>query len=143
MRRLAIAELRSEIQLPATYAAHSVFIGRLLYSYDPDDRKFATRNFAEYRPGDTMPNNAKFVGAYQTADDTFAVFDVTPGEADVPATPDLPDEARAHFVELWRAGFRTRWDKAWLAPDDEPLTTEIMVAVATLQEYGYGAVVSG
>ena len=32
--------------------------------------------------------------------------------------------------------------RAWVAPDDEPLTTELIMAVATLQEYGFGPVVS-
>lgn len=62
------------------------------------------------------------------------------------ATPlsglDLPADAEAAYRTITAGGFTLRGDKAWLAPDDEPLTTEQMMAVATLQEYGFGPVVS-
>lgn len=76
-----------------------------------------------------------------------------PFTPDEPATLDMPEGA-----EIVRLGLQgpahgqarltpTLWalvddDKAWIAPDDEPLTTEQMVAVATLHEHGFGSVVS-
>lgn len=142
MRRLDVCELRDSILLPASAVALDVFVGRLLYSFDPDDAAPTLRNFAEFRPCDDLPDHARFVGTYGAAENPAAVFDITPREPDVPATPDLPDAERSHFVALWRDGFRLRADRAWIAPDDEPLTTEQIIAVATLQERGYGAVVS-
>lgn len=102
-----------------------------------------TRTFRVFGTGHAIPDQARHVGSYDADPFVWHVFDVTPREADVPPTPSLPDDLRVHFVTLYRAGFRVRQPgAAWVAPNDEPLTTELMVAVAELQEYGYGAVVS-
>ena len=62
---------------------------------------------------------------------------------DVPA--DLPAGGHEHYRRLIAEGFTLRGDRGWIAPEDVPpghLSREQMVAVATLQEYGYGAVVN-
>lgn len=144
MRRLEVCEceLRDKIMLPASAVTLGVAVGQLFYSYDPDDAKPVARLFAEFRPGDELPDQARFIGSYGLP--LVAVFDITPREPNVPATPALGEGPRSHFVALWRDGFRLRADNAWIHPADEyePLTTEQMIAVATLEEYGYGAVVS-
>lgn len=101
-----------------------------------------SRTFGVFGTGHNLPDQAQHVGSYDADPFVWHVFDVTPREPDVPATPALGEGPRSHFVALWRDGFRLRGDRAWIAPDDEPLTTEQIIAVATLQERGYGAVVS-
>lgn len=64
------------------------------------------------------------------------------GVEPLPDGLDLPADGEAAYRTMTAGGFTLRADKAWLAPDDEPLTTEQMMAVATLQEYGFGSVVS-
>lgn len=68
----------------------------------------------------------------------------------------LPADAEAAYRTLTAAGFTRRAlndaEKGkdgncglvgvWVAPNDEPLTTELILAVATLQEHGFGPVVS-
>lgn len=66
----------------------------------------------------------------------------------------LPPEAEAHYRALMDDGFAWEWRhpghpgqfepaiRVWLAPTNEPLTREQIKALATLQEYGFGPIVS-
>jgi hypothetical protein len=143
-QRLDFAQLADTVRLPRTAVPLAVSIGRLLYSYDDSDRAPVARRFVECRPGEPIPAGARFVGSY-TAHGTLgsatpcAVYEIVD---DLPT--DLPVEMHGHYRELVGAGFTLRGDKAWLAPADvEPgrLTYEQVVAVASLQEHGYGPVV--
>lgn len=102
-----------------------------------------TRRFAVLRVGDFVPAGACYVGTWSRhlADGGLAfLYELI--EADVPA--DLPAEVHEHYRVLIADGFTLRSDKAWIAPADVPLghlTHEQIVAVVSLQEHGYGAVV--
>lgn len=113
------------------------------------------RQFAVIETGNSVPGRAVYVGTYLS---TFRgrvlswhVFELI--AEPLPDGLELPDNAADAYRLLTSAGFTTREVrdcelpngrplKAWVAPDDEPLTTEQMIAVATLQEHGFGAVVS-
>lgn len=98
------------------------------------------RRFRIFGTGHPLPRGARHVGTYSDGPFVWHVFEIV-GEP-LPDGLDLPADAEAAYRTLTAAGFKLRDDKAWIAPDDEPLTTEQMVAVATLHEHGFGSVVS-
>ncbi len=98
------------------------------------------RRFQILGTGHPLPRGARHVGTYGDGPFVWHVFEMV-GEP-LPDGLDLPADAEAAYRTMTAGGFTLRADKAWVAPDDEPLTTEQMMAVATLQEYGFGSVVS-
>ena len=109
------------------------------------------RRFRIFGTGHPLPRGARHVGTYGDVGGPFVwhVFEMV-GEP-LPDGLDLPADAEAAYRTLTGAGFKcegraapvpTGSIRCWLAPDDEPLTTEQIMAVATLQEYGFGPVVS-
>lgn len=151
MRRLKTYPALASVKLPSSATVLDVH-GRgaeqapaLVVSYDDTDAETEERRFAVLFPakGDAVPPGAVFVASWRLhpADGGIAcLFELA---EDFPA--DLPSEAYPHWRVLLRDGFTLRPDRAWLAPDDVPaghLSTEQIVAIATLQEYGYGSVVN-
>lgn len=149
MRRLKTYPVLSSIALPASAVVLNVHdrganqAAALVVSYDDVDEEKETRRFTLLRPGEPIPPGAQFVSSWRELDAPTApivcLFEL--GD-DMPAG--LPAEAYPHYRVLVRDGFTLRADRAWLAPHDVPaghMTTEQMVAVATLQEHGYGSVV--
>ena len=98
------------------------------------------RRFQIFGTGHPLPRGARHVGTYGDGPFVRHVFEMI-GEP-LPDGLDLPADAEAAYRTMTGGGFKLRDDKAWLAPDDEPLTTEQMMAVATLHEHGFGSVVS-
>jgi len=110
-----------------------------------DDRPSATHRFVVYGTGAPLPRHGVYVGTYDAGPFVWHVFHMV-GEP-LPDGLDLPADAEAAYRTMTAAGFvsndyRVPGSAAWIAPDDEPLTTELIMAVATLQEYGFGPVVS-
>lgn len=111
-----------------------------LWALVDTEAELEPRQFRVFGTGHAVPPGAQHVGSYQAEPFVWHVFEIVD---DVPA--DLPAEAYPHWRVLQRDGFTLRADRAWLAPDDVPaghLSTEQLIAVATLQEHGYGAVVN-
>lgn len=118
----------------------------LVVSYDDVDEEKIERRFVVLRSGDAIPPGTVFVKSWRrdgcgpNMQGVFCLFERV--GFDVPA--DLPAEAYPHWRVLQRDGFTLRDDRAWLAPSDDmpsDLSREHAIAVATLQEYGYGSVV--
>lgn len=133
--------LRLAMQGPAHGRAHlTPTIWALVDSDNPTEQ----RRFAVYGTGHDLPRHARYVGTWDAPPFVWHVFELV-GEP-LPDGLDLPADAEAAYRTLTSAGFRHVDDRMptarWVAPDDEPLTTEQMVAVATLQEHGFGAVTS-
>lgn len=115
-----------------------------------DDEEPEVRRFRIYGTGHPLPRHSRHVGTYGDGPFVWHVFELL-GEP-LPDGLDLPADAEAAYRTLTSAGFVSvdrstspgldTTGKAWQAPDDEPLTTELIMAVATLQEYGFGPVVS-
>ena len=99
--------------------------------------------FQIFGTGDDVPDAAYHVATWDAEPFVWHLYDMRYALT-IPAAlrPMLPDQAAVNAYRLLvKDGFALRDDKAWLAPDDEPLTTEQMLAVAELQEHGFGAVV--
>lgn len=121
----------------------------LVVSIDDADEETEQRRFVVLSPGDPIPTGAQFVRAWRDKPENLAqkygrivcLFEIAD---DLPA--DLPPEGVEHYRRLVGDGFALRpTDRAWIAPADVPpgaLSHEQFVAVATLQEYGYGSVVN-
>lgn len=108
------------------------------------DSPLETRRFRIFGTGHPLPRAARHVGTYFESVFVWHIFELL-GEP-LPEGLVLPADAEAAYRTLTGAGFVAsdrKGSPAWLAPNDEPLTTEQMMAVATLQDYGFGAVVSG
>lgn len=98
-----------------------------------------TRTFQVFGTGHDLPRGACHIGTYDADPFVWHVFELV--DTDLP--DDLDPERHADFRLLVADGFRLQPDKAWKAPDDVPpgqLSHEQMVAVARLQEHGYGDV---
>jgi len=110
------------------------------------------RRFRVFGTGHPLPRAARFVGTFFNEPFVWHVLELI-GEA-LPDGLDLPADAEAAYRTMTAGGFTRRpltdAEKpngcglvgVWVAPDDEPLTTEQMMAVAILQEHGFGPVVS-
>lgn len=108
----------------------------------PEQRRFQT-----FGTGNPIPRGARHVGTYNDGPFIAHVFEMV-GEP-LPDGLYLPAEAEAAYRTMTAGGFKSELRgvpgagfRAWVAPNDEPLTTEQMMAVATLQDYGFGSVVS-
>lgn len=149
MRRLKTFPALRSVTLPRSAVILAVHergaeqAAALLVSYDDADDERDERRFAVLRMGDPVPLGAQFVASWRQhpADGGIAALFELGDE--LPA--DLPAEGAEHYRRLVRDGFTLRADRAWLAPDDVPaghLSAEQIIAVASLQEYGYGSVVN-
>lgn len=150
MRRLKTYPALALVRLPASAVVLDVRdrgsnqAPALVVSYDEADEEKVGRRFVTLRPGAAVPPGAQFVASWRELDKPsapiaclFELVDDMPG--------DLPADVYPHWRVLQSAGFTLRPDRAWLAPADVPaghLSTEQIIAVATLQEHGYGAVVN-
>lgn len=150
MRRLKTYPALASVKLPASATVLDVRdrgsqqAPALVVSFDDSDAGTTERRFVTLRPGDPIPPGAQFVSSWRELDKPSApiacLFELVD---EMPA--DLPADAYPHWRVLQAAGFTLRADRAWLAPDDVPpghLSTEQIIAVATLQEHGYGSVVN-
>jgi hypothetical protein len=102
-----------------------------------------TRRFQAVPTGRAMPAQSRYVGSWSGAGLSWHVVELVGRQ--LPKGVNLPDEYAPYYWLLVDAGFRdVRVDSGgrWVAPDDEPMTREQMIAVAELQAYGFGAVVS-
>lgn len=100
--------------------------------------------FEIYGTGHPLPDGAVHVATWDAEPFVWHLYDMRyvvrlPAEIE-----DLPQEARNAYQMLTREGFKFRQVdehgyKQWFAPDAEPQTTEQMLALATLTEYGLGA----
>lgn len=120
----------------------------LLVEYDPEQEP-VERSFAVLRSGEQVPSGAAFLQSWRDASDgrIAALFELL--DSDIPA--DLTDDqARADYRLLLAEGFEpvpalgVPRQIAWKAPADVPagnLSFDATVAIARLQEHGYGPVV--
>lgn len=114
-----------------------------LWALVDDDNPTEPRRFLVVGTGHALPRHARYVASWDAAPFVWHVVELV-GEP-LPDGLDLPADAEAAYRTMTARGFRSverEGGKAWLAPDDEPLTTEQIMAVATLQEHGFGPVVA-
>lgn len=119
-----------------------------------DQAALEDRPFQTFGTGHPVTDGAQYVGSYEQGPFVWHVFDMGNAVAIPDAIAELPQEAVNAYMLLRREGFMAgqpyrmpgavtkhdvRW--AWVAPSPDPLTTEQMMAVAELQEHGFGAVV--
>lgn len=111
-----------------------------------DDREPRERHtFEIFGTGHPLPDGAQHVATWDAEPFVWHLFDTSWVVA-------IPDEVQAAGQEavnayrlLEREGFEYRPDRdapVWAAPDDEPQTTEQMMALATLAEHGLGTLAS-
>jgi len=116
-----------------------------------DQAKLEDRPFQTFGTGHRITDGAEYVGSYYTGPFVWHVFDMRVAVEIPDAVAELPQAAINAYMLLRREGFmasqtyhldghRVRW--GWVAPSPDPLTTEQMMAVAELQEHGFGSVVS-
>lgn len=101
-----------------------------------------TRRFAVVGTGHPLPDGAAYIDSYDAEPFVWHVIELPLPVPDQVAA--LPLAAQNAYRTLVKAGFGQRWDSgthAWVAPAPDPLTTEQMMAVAELQEHGFGLVV--
>lgn len=119
----------------------------LLVEYDPEQEP-VERSFTVLRSGDQVPSGAAFVDSWRDVSDgrIAALFELV--DSDLP--DDLPDDqARADYRLLLAEGYTAAERPglprhSWKAPDDVPAgqhSFDATVAIARLQEHGYGPVV--
>lgn len=105
-----------------------------------------TRTFQVFGTGHDLPYGARYVGTYDAEPFVWHWFELV--DSDLPA--DLPDDqARADYRLLLAEGYAAEWrdgvpKHSWKAPDDVPAgqhSFDATVAIARLQEHGYGPVV--
>ncbi len=156
MRKLKTFPALGSVRMPASALVLAVHPRQpadqapaLLVQYNPDDQEMVERGYKVLHSGDQVPPGAVFVHSWRAHDadgGITALFELV--DSDLPS--DLPDDqARADYRLLLRDGFeyvgKVGSDRhGWKAPDDEPagnLGYDQMVAVARLQEHGYGSVV--
>lgn len=108
------------------------------------------RRFVIVGTGHTLPGSYIYLGSWQHRGFVWHLGEI-PHAAELPNWyPDRLNTAGMPAEELQRVenavrllhgnGFVLRDDDVWTQPNDEPLTTEQIMAVATLQEYGLGGV---
>lgn len=133
----------AEVTMPAGAAiVHFALQGGepTVWAQVDSDEAPEVRRFRIFGTGHPLPRGSRHVGTYGDGPFVWHVFEMV-GEP-LPDGLDLPADAEAAYRTMTTGGFTLRADKAWVAPDDEPLTTEQMMAVATLHEHGFGSVVS-
>lgn len=110
-----------------------------------DQEPMVRRQFHIFGDGHQVLEGAQYLGSYDAEPFMGHAYDVT-------WVVMIPDEIEAAGQEavnayrlLVRDGFRYQPDHdapTWVAPDDEPQTTEQMMALATLAEHGLGTLAS-
>lgn len=114
-----------------------------LWALVDDEAAQEQRRFQVVGTGHAVPQGAAYVGSWDAAPFVWHVVELPMPVPDQVAALPLP--AQNAYRMLVRAGFTQRWDDgqhAWVAPSADPLTTEQMMAVAELQEHGFGSVVA-
>lgn len=109
---------------------------KLAATYDDVDTEKVARRFVVHYPGDELQPGLHYIRSYEslTVGDGFcAVFEIL--DSDIPA--DLPAESYASWRQLTGDGWKCLGGK-WHRPDDELETIEQVMALATLDEHGYG-----
>jgi hypothetical protein len=112
-----------------------------LWAIVDDQAAQERRRFAVIGTGHRLPDEATYIGSYEADPFVWHVVELplaVPGQVAV-----LPQDAQNAYRLLVRAGFTQAWDAgahSWHKPDDEPMTTEQIMAVAVLQEHGFGTV---
>lgn len=145
---LSVLLPRSAVILAVHPAANIDFAPVLLVSCEAIDDEKVERRFKVLRSLDTIPPGAQFVHSWRQhpADGGIAaLFELA---EEMPAG--LPPEMHEHYRLLLREGFTPAHVMpgalhAWKAPDDIPagqLSNAQLIAVASLQEYGFGSVVN-
>lgn len=107
-----------------------------------DQAALETRRFGVVGTGHPLPDGAIYIDSYDAEPFVWHVVELPLPVPDQVAA--LPLAAQNAYRMLVKAGFGQRWDSgahAWVAPSADPLTTEQMMAVAELQEHGFGSVV--
>lgn len=157
MRRLKSFPALASVRMPAGAAIVAVHprseasqAAALLVEYSDTETAMVERQFVVLGSGDQIPARAGFLSSWRQhpADGPTIVALYERFDTDVP--DDLDPERHADYRLLVADGFAPSPipgdDKrhAWRAPDDVPpgqLSHEQMVAVARLQEHGYGDVI--
>lgn len=149
MRQLERIPLAAKVRLPQSARVVAVVDDgahgeTLLLEHDPRDcRPFVSHGFAVITPGRRVPEGAVFVAAWArmaARGGLCALYELTAPDVPVNVPPERHDDWRL----LIDAGFTLRSDKAWLAPADVPpgnLSGEQYMAIARLQDHGYGPIV--
>ena len=158
MRKLKTFPALGSVRMPkgaAIVAVHQADSARvpvptLLVEYDDQEPATVERSFIVLGSGDAIPERAGFLSSWRQhpADGPTIVALYERFDADLPAT--LPDDqARADYRLLLAEGYTVAWrdgvpKHSWKAPADVPPgmgSFDATVAVARLQEHGYGPVV--
>lgn len=108
-----------------------------------DQEAPAPRTFAIVGTGHALPDGAVHVGTYDAEPFVWHVYDMTQAITLPDTVANLPQEAINAYRLLRREGFTLQdalpgFAPTWAAPDDDPQTTEQMMALATLAEHGLG-----
>lgn len=152
MRALATYPALAAVRMPRSaviVAVHAKESGdqapALVVEYDVDDQETVERHFVALScaKGTPIPAGAGYVSSWRRhpADGGLAAL-YERFDTDVPA--DLDPERHNDYRLLVADGFVLRDDKAWTAPTDVPpgqLSHDQIVAIARLQEHGYGDVI--
>lgn len=157
MRKLKTFPALGSVRMPKSAAVVAVHprpdttqAAALLVEYDDQEPATVERSFVLLGSGDAIPARAGYLASWRQhpADGPTIVALYERFDADVPAT--LPDDqARADYRLLLAEGYtpvpaRGLQLTAWKAPDDAPPgqhSFDAIVAIARLQEHGYGPVV--
>lgn len=113
-----------------------------LWALCDDEVAQEQRRFQVVGTGHPLPDGAAYIGSWDAAPFVWHVVELPLPVPDQVAALSLV--AQNAYRMLVKAGFGQRWDSgqhAWVAPSADPLTTEQMMAVAELQEHGFGSVV--
>lgn len=156
MRALATYPALRSVNLPAGAVIVGVHPRKgapapsLFVEFNPSTDQTVERQFIIARPGASLAPNASFVASWRDDEGALtALYELT--RSDVP--DDLPAEMHEHYRTLLREGYTHRSPSngapgpfhAWRRPADLPrgaaMSHDAMVAVAELQEHGYGPVV--
>lgn len=108
---------------------------------DPSESKMTERVFRTLEIGDSVPAGARPLGQWRGTP-TGRILCLFEFPADVP--DGLSEEYVPHYRNLIDDGFTLRDDLAWIAPPSVPpgrLSRDQIIAVAMLQECGFGSVV--
>lgn len=112
---------------------------------DPTARQ-VERTFVVVGTGQDMPEGSSYVASWDDGPFVWHLLELP--QVTAPTELHFAPEALAAYELLLKDGFTDTRDvvdgrpylRYWVAPDREPLTTEQMKAVATLQEHGFGPV---
>lgn len=146
----AQAGVRCEVDMPRGAAIvhfeqgafpHTFTIWAQVDDQEPRER----RTFEIFGTGHPLPDGAQHVATGGAGSYVWHLFDTSWARAIPAEVGAAGQEAINAYRLLEREGFEYRPDRdapVWAAPDDEPQTTEQMMALATLAEHGLGTLVS-